>query len=196
MQKTYLRVITDDSVSLTNTSQEIGVFQLAAGSLHAVAESLCVGDAERINITDLRVNVRLFSYTNDPTKGPFSAFVVLAQSAGTPSFGAHNTQSELAVMIDQMFDDEVGYNIIFEPKFARRLARFWDGTNGLLEHVCEFDCQLSKKHLRLLNREIQTERLQDLYLLVIVRGDNTIDIYKSESITIKYSHVAKELTIR
>jgi hypothetical protein len=90
-------------------------------------------------------------------------------------------------LLNQAIDDVFGFDKLSQFKgIGRRLP-------GVDLHGCEFAVMLPPKHIQLLNKEMESERLQDLIIGLVGRGqqsDVDIDYYAIIEVLYKEEHKA------
>jgi hypothetical protein len=97
-------------------------------------------------------------------------------------------------MVDAACDDVFGYTLIDDSRTSRRLRGPYDGASV---KGGEFRINIPQHLVQLLNKETETERLQDLYLAIVgimnTAGDSVhIDAFW----TIRFHEERKTVTVR
>jgi hypothetical protein len=90
-----------------------------------------------------------------------------------------------------MSDDVFGYDIIVPFRMARK-----SHYTGSAAYSLETTFQLPRKILDILNKETETERLQELYLAIVGFGTNTATVAFVTGMFIEYTEQRKIVVLR
>jgi len=159
--------------------------------LHGLVESIRAADGIQIQVSEIRMAVRITGLAN---KDPFGLVPVAVQTAGTFTSNDSVSYRVIAEMLDQAIDDVFGYQPLSEPKFSRLLVKS-DSTSAY--QGLEFTLVIPSNILQLLNKESETERLQTAYVGfvgVVHDTDDTLTFHVTTSV--KYTERRKKLVIR
>jgi hypothetical protein len=155
-------------------------------NLHTQCEALLTLDGQKPKVS--RISCRLFAHSDYS----FNVRAFLVQTAGTIIEDDAITQTEVSEIIDAMCDEPFGFRELGENQYTKRIPSN-DSTssqgkeNGLTRLI-----EIPQDIIQLVNKEIETVRLQDIQILLI--GSSTADsqvIDFFDSITIYYTSVAK-----
>jgi hypothetical protein len=107
------------------------------------------------------------------------------------------TTDDIGQAIAAMCSDEAGFQILRKPTSSRYFMSYYNGSVASRITKLAVRIQIPKKILNLLNKETQTERLQDLNLVVLVRTPYSgSTVYVECNGYVKYTETAKQITIR
>jgi hypothetical protein len=157
-----------------------------------VGELLTGADGQKAKILAVNVTHRCYSEEN------FAIMPLIIQTAGTITDSVAIAQPTQDVGLDSAIDDVFGYQPL--SKFLRtsrrvptRDAQAAAGT----EHALQFAYTIPGNILQILNKELETERLQDLY--VVLHGfhfanSQTINIHTN--IELLFVNIRKNVNLR
>jgi hypothetical protein len=152
-RKIYIFLPANDDVSNTSDNG----FVRAIGSVHSIIEGIRSGDGLHMLCKQILLHVRSNSIE------PFWVLPVLVQTAGnfadTNNLASHN----IAELLDSAIDDVFGYQRLSPTGKVGRRAPVDDGSTNPT-YCAEFTVTLPGNVLAILNKETETERLQDLIL--------------------------------
>lgn len=135
------------------------------------------------------------SSTNDLAKH-FSVWPVIVQTAGTFTDTVNSEEREVASIVNGCVDDEFGLLPCGGNRMSKLIAMSDDsGLNFTTVIETQFD--IPRNIINLLNKEVNTERLQKLKLALVGVGESaTQTLYFSGHIAITYISRMKGITIR
>jgi hypothetical protein len=152
--------------------------------LHTLIEGIVSGDGIHIKVSSINIHLRA-SATN------FFTFVpVLVQTTGTLADTLNRSERTVASLIDAACDDVFGYDRIG----PLRRARLEPATSTLMAIQCSI--AIPNKALQLLNKETETERLQDLYYAIVGVANNGETVSYSTIVEVNYIEQRRNLVIR
>jgi hypothetical protein len=183
------------SLTTGASGQRSGAIRLSDADLHALIEGIVGEDADRAFVKSIEVEVDM--YHMGPAVVQFAAALALVQSAGSMSYGPFATVNIIDDLVDDMSDDSIGFRLFQLPHMSRFVLGWYTTADVYLtKWTCKI--QIPKDIINLLNKEVETERLQPVYLVVLlpeVNGDSKA-VYATWSIKVEYVEQSKGITIR
>jgi hypothetical protein len=155
-------------------------------NLHTHIETILGVDGSRPLIKRIVFHIRM--YADDHFMSRFLA----VQTAGTVSDNDNATPALTAVMIAANCDDVFS----FIPLGPMRMSRRIPSTVASDNRASEFTIVLPQHLIQLLNKEVETERLQDLKLVAVGRSTNGTVITIEYGIEVEFIEVRRNITIR
>ncbi len=130
----------------------------------------------------------------------FSYSALLVQTAGTITNQTNLSTRRISEMLDTAINDDFGYEVIGKNKTGFYNGIVLDPTLGAASQttLCKvsFRINFNKRLLSLFNKELSTERLQDLTIVLVGVGINAIAISHYYAVRVLYDEVAKDIVIR
>jgi hypothetical protein len=176
---TYIKNI--DQVAVSNSTAR--GFAISIANLHSIIENISGGDGNQIVVKSVSLSVRI--YDDD------SYFIVpvFVQTVGTFSTTADITDSTISLMLDNAVDDVFG-TWVGPVRTARR-------KGGNDNYLVEFDQKLPQHLVNLLNKETETERLQNLSFGLVGKTYTTTGALSGRvGISVTYTVRRKDVVIR
>jgi hypothetical protein len=168
-QKQAKTFITVNSDSCTPATYSCFVENFA--SLHGLVQSINDNDGNRKQVSKFTVIIRAYSVARSVC---FGIQPVVVQTAGTFSDTVAQNVNTIDTALAAAIDDVFGYDRVGNYKVSKAIPT-GDGTLATLQHNIEMTIPLPAKLLGILNKEVESERLQELYFGV-VGFDNTTGI--------------------
>lgn len=158
--------------------------------LYGVIETLTASDAVKAKIRGVKYSIRLYS----DTLSGFTIIPIVVQTDGNFA-DTYNLSSRLIdSLVDNSVDDVCGYDKLGDIRTSRVIPG--DGTLAGLFQGIEITVQLSPKHIQILTKENETERLQNLYLGFAGVSVANINIGGHSWLQIDYTVERKEVVLR
>jgi hypothetical protein len=190
MQNNIKKIYIDQQVDKTIDVGANLAFTENVFSLLSKAESL-VGDGEKPRITSWIITIRMI--LDEAVLDIFTCQPVAVQTAGTFTDTVNLTPGDIDSLLDSSVDDEFGFQTLGDM----RVSKF--GCNDGNYTRIETRVVLPKNILNLINKEVSTERLQDLLFgLVGFQASDPASALLTIKIVneIHYSVLRKGITIR
>lgn len=160
-----------------------------------IPENFLGSDTNHPIIKGMKVYTRINS-TNETNPKHFSVWPCIVQTAGTFTDTVNSAEREVASIVNGCVDDEFG----LLPCGGNRMSKLknMSDDSGLNFTTCiETQFDIPRNIINLLNKEVNTERLQKLKLaLVGVAESATQTLFVSVHIAITYISRMKGITIR
>jgi hypothetical protein len=157
-------------------------------SLHAAVEGIRSGDGIHIKVKTFTINIHIYQTVS---LDPMIIYPVVVQTAGIFSDSSAIDAEVVDEILDPQIDDVFGYQIL-QRRITKRVRNGTAVQQGL-----EIRLQLPTNIVQLLNKETETERLQNLYFGIIgYRYDPTDTATIQVSYEIDYIEERKSITIR
>jgi hypothetical protein len=185
---TYLNVTADSIATGANTGFAENPLE---NSLQAICAGLASVDGNRINVSSFRIKLSL--YCAGASKS-FGIQPVIVQTAGTFSDINNLVGRTVSALLADAIDDIFGYDLLGNVRFSK-IAPSGDGTVAGSMEIIETTITLPAKVLNILNKESESERLQDLYLGYVGIGD-TLTLTVKTVYAIEYTEVRQKIMIR
>jgi hypothetical protein len=158
-------------------------------NLHDLIEGIKSGDGIQIRISSIAIDLRIVAANDDYH---FIIQPVMVQTAGTWTDTADLSQRVVGEMLDASIDDVFGFQLIGEAKTARRLFPVANMIHGF-----EIRIMVPTNIVQLLNKETETERLQNVLFGVVgvclTSSDIVAHYYTAR---VRYTEERKSITIR
>lgn len=123
--------------------------------LHSLIESILAADGQKAKALTIILALRAYSESS------FTLMPFVVQTAGTFTDTIALTSGIQDVNLALCIDDVFGFqNLAVVPKIARRVPSQDGSAAGGLEYAVECSIQIPGNLLQLLNKEVETERLQ------------------------------------
>lgn len=147
----YLDTI-DGSTAYYSGAEEIA-------NLHTLMEAINSGDGSKIKITQMKIHLRVYS------DEPFAIAPLIVQSAGTFSEVKDVADNIVDIVLDAAVDDMYGSQMLGPTSVARRTP-VNDPTSSpqTMTFAIEVTRLLPGNLLNIINKELETERLQSMRL--------------------------------
>lgn len=161
----------------------------------SLVEDITPNDGEYAHITKMRVYLRLYSLN---LTSPYLACPVVVQTAGTftDTVDQNLNPPTYYMSLDGAISDEFGFQKLQEAK-ASGIINITDDGGNELHQTMNFILNIPQNVIRLLNKEANTERLQDVYLgLVGIAIASTASFAYNLIIETEYVLKSKGITIR
>lgn len=170
----------------------IGIKKLTNDSnLSTTLDSLPDADGKRAIVKSYKILVQLYSY------GAFNVTPAVVQTAGTLTEGlAASNLSKINELLDDRIDDDLGYQILSQTRQGIPVMSVWNGASFFYHYRCSLIIDIPKKIINLLNKESQTERLQELLCVLCVQLTASQTLYIQKTEVIEFIETAKTITIR
>jgi hypothetical protein len=160
-------------------------------NMHSTLEALGGTDGKSPYVKSITFHVRAYSGSGDST---FILIPVVVQTAGTFVDTANLTARQIHELLNSACDDVLGYQVLGVPHVARKVP---DDAINAYHWGCEFAVRIPGNLLNVLNKELETERLQDLYFaLVGVPNSGANDLYIETWYTFEYIERRKTVQLR
>jgi hypothetical protein len=162
-------------------------------NLHTLAESIGSADGKKIRVTHMIVNIRAYMAEAD---GIFHLTPVVVQTNGNCVDTVNLAARKLHEIIDGAVDDVFGFQVVGPTRSSRRVPMDSADAADLGAFGLEFQIQIPQNLLQVLNKEIETERLQDLHLgfAGITHANNTISVFFCGRVD--YIELKKQIILR
>lgn len=161
--------------------------------LHALLDALGSSDGQKPRVTKIRVFLRAFTTTD---QNPLTAVPIVVQTAGTFTDDVDIAPDDISVMLATVIDDIYGIQIIGQPKCST-LKNISDDTGVEAHYIWETSFDIPRNLLNILNKETETERLQNLILGLVGIQTSTTGVYVlTAHAVVHYTEVRKGITIR
>lgn len=160
--------------------------------LYTIIESIISGDGQKLKIS------KILSHVRAKSADIFGIGAAIVQTAGTISDTVDiASPSILDSLLDGVIDDVYGYQIV-TPFGVSRSVPGDDPTANTTQHQArEFSVRIPGNIIQLLNKELETERLQNLYL--VFYGTSTVNnqVVNIQTVNeIDFTGIRKTITIR
>jgi hypothetical protein len=159
-------------------------------NLHALIEAIRSGDGFQPKVAYIRFHLRIYSSDNDL----FAFQPVIVQTAGTISDTANVAVTNISAMLDSAIDDVFGHQKIGPMKIGRRIP----GNSSANNFVgIEVTLEVPANVLEILNREAESERLQNLSFVLVGATQNNDTLLSFDGfVEIAYVEVRKKIILR
>jgi hypothetical protein len=178
----------------------------------ASSETLTLGTANRwgihnvINLSTLldglsldgertiakRIRLRLFTYCGQLI--PIRQLAVCIQTAGTVTDTVDIVGNQnLSDILNEAIDDVFGYYSLTELKDGKV---FPNGTSANPMSIISYVVDIPNHLVGLLNKETETERLQELYFALATFNESTTSAITRIMVEVDYATVSKSIVIR
>ena len=158
-------------------------------SLSTIMESIAALDGAKAQVKSIRINIRMYSGS------VFGIVPLIVQTAG--AFTDNNNIAFSTISsIDDQIDDIFGFQILREFQMSRRVPTSDPTVDTGNTNAIETTLILPQNIVQILNKESETERLQDLYLGFVgwsLEAKQTL-VYSISDF--KYNVVAKRIILR
>lgn len=174
---------------------ELGVAQSSAvgfveviQNLHTLIETISGSDGVQIHVSGITIIIRL----REDSDEPFVYLPVVVQTVGSFASQVNLVQDRVEEMIDVATDDVFGYHPLGNIRGSRSSPNI--GTNA---QKSEITLQLPQHLLALLNKETETERLQNLHLALVGKTDSVGASLVGECyLAVEFTEMRKSIVIR
>lgn len=185
--KTYLLSRSD---TCTGTSYYSFMEELQQNaSLHQVIESIRAGDGIKLKVSKIDIHIRMYGSGGN---NPFTVTPCFVQTAGVVTENDDVDALIVGEVLDVCIDDVFGF-VQQQTRCSRRVR----GSTTAIQQGVEFTLSVPPHLVNLLNKETETERLQDLHAVVIGHRNTANDVIDVQTITeVHYTEERKTLTIR
>jgi hypothetical protein len=158
-------------------------------NLHEGIEGLRSEDGTRclVQAVEVDIQMRAVSYI------PYKIFPVLIQTAGTPADLIDQATGYLSVALDVATDDVFGFECI--PNRKGFLSRPIPGGDDVVSGITA-QFVLPIHAIQILNKEVETERLQNLWLGLVQVGGAPVEHILNAFLTYTYTETRKGLLLR
>jgi hypothetical protein len=161
-RKVYVHIPANETISLTSDNG----FARSVGSLHDIIEGIRSGDGLHMLCKQILFHVRIDSVL------PYWVLPVVVQTAGTFTDSVNLASHVIAELLDSAIDDVFGYQRLSPTGKVGRRSPVDDGSSEPT-YCVEFTITLPANVLQTLNKETETERLQDLILGLVGFSNST-----------------------
>ena len=188
-QKTKTAFGFNGLITITGGSNE--QFANNVMSLHAAIEGIrATEDGIKIHVSKIIVTLRLYG---DADGNGFFITPVVVQTAGIFSEQDDLAQTGIDTILNASIDDVFGYQVLRSISPAKRVRC----STAAIQFGVEIQLELPQNILNLLNKESETERLQNLMMGFVGQRSVAADGIVGESqYIIEYTEQRKALTIR
>jgi hypothetical protein len=162
-------------------------------NLYDVLEGILALDGAKPRVSMIRLTVQAKS------ESFFALLPVIIQTAGTITDTVDIDVDQIEdKSINPCIDDVFGYKNLSNFFKTSRRAPSEDSTAATgLEYVCQFSTMIPGNFIQILNKETETERLQDLYqVLYGFCSENNQAVYIKETTEVLFTTVTRNITIR
>jgi hypothetical protein len=128
--------------------------------MSTIAEAL-VSDGEKPRISSMRIFVRLYKAATADPNGLIALQPLVVQTNGTFTDTENQAVHTIAELLDAAIDDEFGFQKLGDLRVSKIKNTTDDGGNEGHE-VLNFQIDIPGNIIGLLNKEVSTERLQNL----------------------------------
>lgn len=155
--------------------------------LHTLVEGILSTDGYRPLVKSLRIHLQVFS------QYPFEIQPLFVQTAGTFTDTVDIATGVTEAIVNSAIDDV--YSI--QKTGTMNMALKMPGEGGGYSFCFKRTIDIPANILQLLNKEIETERLQDLYSALVGTCRSNNQAYTIEVLTeINYTTVSKKIVLR
>jgi hypothetical protein len=161
--------------------------------LHDLVESLVSGDGQKPLIKEVTFQIRANMAAASFESNGHIVQPVVVQTAGTWTSNVDVDTPIEDVCLDGAIDDVFGYQRLGNPQ-AVKLARRGNGEAG--RKAVETVRTLPQNILQILNKETETERLQNLYFGLVGKNYGTTNLNFRVFITVKFRMISKRIISR
>jgi hypothetical protein len=159
--------------------------------LHSLAETIGGTDGKTIYVHAIELHIRVYSGDGDST---FVITPVVVQTAGNLVDTANLAARSVHELLNGACDDVLGYQVLGPSSVARKIPD--DATNAYHWGV-EITRQVPGNLLQILNKEVETERLQSLHVgLVGVPQTGTSNLLVEYFLLLHYTERRKKVQLR
>lgn len=193
-QKQQLRdyiSLVDDIITAGASGADL-VYVDSLMNLHTAMEGILAADGQKPKVQSVTLTIR--AYSNDL----FGMCPIIVQTAGSFMDTVDLAGKIVDVNLDSVIDDVYGYQLLHQNVGTSRRLPTDDATaspsNGFGR---EFTVTLPQNAIQLLNKEIETERLQSLYFAVYgFLTENNQVITLSCNFHVKFKAIRKTIILR
>jgi hypothetical protein len=147
------------------------VENLFESSMQASVASLASVDGNKIKISSYRIRIQLFG----EGLAPFSCQPFIVQTAGNFTDQVNLAERKASDLLAHAVDDVFGYDLLGNTRFSKVMPS-GAGTVAATLFGVETTITLPAKILQILNKESESERLQDLYMGILgVSANGTLN---------------------
>lgn len=182
-QKHYVVTVSDTTVG----GAQLGFVELSV-ILHSAIEGIrSVEDGIQIQVSNFFLTLRLYA------DNEFMIFPVVVQSSAGLTDTGNLSNRTVSSLINDSINDVFGYHVLGSKFIVSKRMR---GSTAAIQQGIEVTIPLPPKILQILNKETESERLQELYFgfVGVNLSDQTIDYNCYEEIV--YTERRKQLTVR
>lgn len=180
--KNHVAVVVDSIVAGAVNSG----YGISIQNLHDLIEGIRAADGIHMRVSAIRLTVRAYS------DAYFSMYPAVVQTAGNFTDSVSLTQANASALFDACIDDVMGYDGLFPyMKIARRVP-----TGATDDLGVEYSVNLSPKILQILNKEVETERLQNLLFAICGFGTINKTVALTTTIEVMYIEQRKQVVLR
>ena len=135
--------------------------------------SLLSGDGQKVMLKEISVNME-FQMLDEVNLSKLAVIPFIVQTAGTFTSTQNLANSSLEELLDTCIDDEFGLYLLRDIVFSKVKLR--DQSADYAQANVRLTFKVPKHLLALINKEQQTERLQDLYIgfYLVPSGNNAV----------------------
>jgi hypothetical protein len=153
-------------------------------------ETLASEDAQKVIIKDITIWLRTHNLTN------VCYFIVpmIVQTAGTFTDTVDIADRIISTILAAAVDDECGYQLLGTPRVAKPI--FGNGAAAVPSWIIDTRIVIPKNIINLLNKQVSTERLQELLVGYYGAAITNNEIYVDGVMEISYLISDKGITIR
>lgn len=168
------------------------LFVRQINNLHDVAEAITSGDGQKSKVAKFLSHLRCYS------ANIFGIGALIVQTAGTITDVVDITSPKiLDSLLDGQIDDVFGYQIVTPFGMSRNVPGDDPTAAASLQYAREFTVQVPQNNIQLLNKEIETERLQNLFLVIYGYSTVNSQVINIQTINeIDFESIRKTIVIR
>jgi hypothetical protein len=160
-------------------------------ALHNLIEGILSVDGYKPKVSSIKIHLRMYS------EQVFSIQPIVVQTAGTFSDTVDNANSVVETLLNDAIDDVFGYQRIGNVSTAKRVPTSDASSSSGTELGIQRTVEIPGNILGILNKEVETERLQALYFgFVGIMTANTQNITVESCVEVTYSTISKKIILR
>ena len=163
---------------------------LQAMDISSVLETIGALNGAKAKVSKIRIHLRIY-YT-----GMFGIVPIVVQTAGAISDDDNIAALTIDEILDDQIDDVFGYQIIQPYGMSKRMPTDDPTANTGNIYGREFTIEIPSNILVILNKETETERLQNLFLVLVGYFHTTGTVLVRGTGTIEFSIVRKKIVLR
>lgn len=153
---------------------------------------LLSGDGVSVVIDEITIKLHLTQIASNET---FVIIPFIAQTAGTLTTTSGLANDQITEVIDGVCDDEFGLELLHNDFIMSRVGER-DFDSDTHHQVLSYSTKVPKRLLNLINKEQQTERLQNIYFGLHLVAHQNVSIAGNIWRQYKYRERIKGITIR
>jgi hypothetical protein len=182
--KTYLGKVTETA---TQTAQD-GALEMSV-NLHTLIEAIRNVDGIHMNVRNITIHRRYYSVKQ------FCCVGIAVQTVGNLVDTVDIAQTVVDEIINQACDDVFGYQVLAPFMAAKRVPI--DSDDSDFQFGIESTIRLPQNLLQILNKETESERLQDLFYAEVFRTEDITTVLQLYTwIAIEYVEQRRTVVLR